>query len=132
MIIDQPYVQPWKYVSTFTFLFSANMPAPQAVSNGYVSSQTGGILRFSHGKMTSSYHVRHRQDRDRNQKESYLTGSIKNPLNRYSRQIGLGLEQNRWSLWTSISLDQAHGHRVKSARLISWASSSMLNTEDPR
>ena len=74
------------------------MPAPQAVSNGYVSSQTGGILRFSHGKMTSSYHVRHRQDRDRNQKESYLTGSIKNPLNRYSRQIGLGVGVDKNSI----------------------------------
>ena len=68
-----------------------NMPgAPQVTSNGYVNSQTGGILRFHHGKMTSNYHVRHRQDKERNQKDSFKTGSIKNPLNRYSRQIGQG------------------------------------------
>ena len=64
--------------------------APQVTSNGYVSSQPGGVLRFHHGKMTSNYHVRHRQDTERNQKESFQTGSIKNPLNRYSRQIGQG------------------------------------------
>ena len=67
------------------------MPAPQITTNGYVGSQSGGVLRFHHGKMTSNYHVRHRQDRDRNQKESYKTGSIKNPLNRYSRLIGEGV-----------------------------------------
>ena len=67
------------------------MPAPQIVQNGYISSQTGGVLRFHQGRMTSNYHVRHRQDRERNQKESYKTGSIKDPLNRYSRKIGLGV-----------------------------------------
>ena len=29
--------------------------APQVTSNGYVSSQPGGVLRFHHGKMTSRH-----------------------------------------------------------------------------
>ena len=75
------------------------MVAPQQVSNGYVQSNNGGVLRFHHGKMTSSYHVRQRQDKYRNQKESYQTGTISNPLNRYSRKIGhgAGIEKKKQS-----------------------------------
>ena len=67
------------------------MVSPQSTSNGYVAGPQQGVMRWHHGKKSSTYYVRRRQDNERNQKESYQTSSIKNPVNRYSRQIGQGV-----------------------------------------
>ena len=99
---------------------------PQPTQNGHVASSQRGTMRYHVGKngnhkgqMTSAYYIRNRIDAQNNQKESYITGSMKNPLNRYNRMIGegVGIDKDAIASGTIVNKTQSQS---------SWASYDII------